>query len=199
MTGPSTCATRYLRRHPPGMDQILAGIGDTIGDIFESPVVQFGLRMIGALPRSSSGSPRRTGRSATCSSGRTTRSRRTSWPPGSSCSPRSSSSSRCGSTRSSGRTRRSARSGSATWPRRRSSPRSRRSTTARPASGGSTRNGSSARPAGPASIGSAQLLAGSSAWTGRCAPGAARTSSGVRSPAAADRAAAVPASSRPAA
>ena len=29
------------------MDQILAGIGDTIGDIFESPVVQFGLQMIG--------------------------------------------------------------------------------------------------------------------------------------------------------
>jgi RNA polymerase subunit RPABC4/transcription elongation factor Spt4 len=29
------------------MDQILAGIGDTIGDIFESPIVQFGIRMIG--------------------------------------------------------------------------------------------------------------------------------------------------------
>jgi RNA polymerase subunit RPABC4/transcription elongation factor Spt4/uncharacterized membrane protein len=29
------------------MDQILAGIGDTIGDIFESPIVQFGLQMIG--------------------------------------------------------------------------------------------------------------------------------------------------------
>jgi RNA polymerase subunit RPABC4/transcription elongation factor Spt4 len=29
------------------MDQILAGIGDTIGDIIGSPVVQFGLRMIG--------------------------------------------------------------------------------------------------------------------------------------------------------
>jgi RNA polymerase subunit RPABC4/transcription elongation factor Spt4 len=29
------------------MDQILAGIGDTIGDIFSSSVVQFGLRMIG--------------------------------------------------------------------------------------------------------------------------------------------------------
>jgi hypothetical protein len=29
------------------MEQILAGIGDTIGDIFESPIVQFGLQMIG--------------------------------------------------------------------------------------------------------------------------------------------------------
>jgi RNA polymerase subunit RPABC4/transcription elongation factor Spt4/low affinity Fe/Cu permease len=29
------------------MDQILAGIGDTIGDIIGSPVVQFGIRMIG--------------------------------------------------------------------------------------------------------------------------------------------------------
>src|SRR5512134_3413355 len=30
-----------------GMDQILSGIGDTIGDIIGSPVVQFGVRMIG--------------------------------------------------------------------------------------------------------------------------------------------------------
>ena len=29
------------------MDQILGGITDTIGDIFESPIVQFGIRMIG--------------------------------------------------------------------------------------------------------------------------------------------------------
>ena len=29
------------------MDQILAGIGDTIGDVIGSPIVQFGLRMIG--------------------------------------------------------------------------------------------------------------------------------------------------------
>ncbi len=29
------------------MEQILAGIGDTIADIFESPIVQFGLQMIG--------------------------------------------------------------------------------------------------------------------------------------------------------
>ncbi len=29
------------------MEQILAGIGDTIGDLFESPIVQFGLQMIG--------------------------------------------------------------------------------------------------------------------------------------------------------
>ena len=31
---------------PQGMDQILAGIGETIGDIIDSPVVQFGLRAI---------------------------------------------------------------------------------------------------------------------------------------------------------
>jgi RNA polymerase subunit RPABC4/transcription elongation factor Spt4 len=29
------------------MDEILSGIGDTIGDIFNSPIVQFGLQMIG--------------------------------------------------------------------------------------------------------------------------------------------------------
>ena len=99
---------------------------------------------------SSSGWPRPTGPSATCSSGRTTRSCRTSRPRSSSCSPRSSSSSPSGSTRSSGRTRRSARSGSGTWPRRRSSPRSSRSTIAPAATGGSTTNGSSAPTAGPA-------------------------------------------------
>jgi RNA polymerase subunit RPABC4/transcription elongation factor Spt4 len=29
------------------MDEILSGVGDTIGDIFNSPIVQFGLQMIG--------------------------------------------------------------------------------------------------------------------------------------------------------
>ena len=151
------------------------------------------------LPRHPVDRHRRTGRSGTCSSARTTRSCRTSSRPGSSCSPRSSSSSRSGSTRSSGRTRRSARSGSATWPRRRSSPRSRRSTTARPASGGSTRNGSSARRAGPGSTASAPTARAWSASTGRCARGAARTSSAVTSSRPARSSRSRPASRRPAA
>ena len=106
-----------------------------------------------------------------------TRSCRTSRRASSSSSPRSSSRSRSSSTRSSGPTRRSARSTSGTWPRRRSSPRSRRSRAARPARAGSTTNGSSARPAGPASTGSARTAAAWSGSTGRCARGAARTSS----------------------
>ena len=49
-----------------------------------------------------------------------------------------------------GPTRRSARSGSGIWPKRPSWPRSSRSTIARAVTGGSTTNGSSAPTAGPA-------------------------------------------------
>ncbi len=160
------------------MDDILANIGKTIGDIFANPVIQFGIRAIlvyvGVVWLATSYWAFRDMQQRSDEPDRT----RTSRRPGSSCSPRSSSCSPSGSTRSSGRTRRSARSGSGTWPRRRSWPRSRRSTTAQPATGGSTRSGSSARRAAPGSTASVRTAAGWSGSTGRCAPGAARTSSG---------------------
>ena len=166
------------------MEQILGTIGDALGSVFSSPILQFGIRAHRHLPghplagHGLLGVPRHAAAVGQRDPA-VPRVGRDHPVHADLLRPR-----RSGSTRSSGRTRRSARSGSATWPRRRSWPRSRRSTTAPPASAGSTTNGSSARPAGRGSTASARTAAGWSGWTGRCAPGAARTSSDARSSAA---------------
>ena len=155
------------------MEQILAPIGDAIGSIFSSPVLQLGLRAIGIylaiiwIASAYWAFRDMQQRSDNAILPYLAAAGVIVFTPSSSCL-------RSGSTRSSGRTKRSARSGSATWPRRPSSPRSSRSITARPAIAESTMNGSSAQPAGPGSTGYARTAAAWLAWTGRCAPGAGK-------------------------
>ena len=157
-------------------------IGDTIGGFFANPIVQFALQASRSTS-SSCGSRPRTGPSATCSSGARTRSSRTSRPRSSSCSrpvlfvfgvivyrdrPAA----------------REDRRGLRAQPRRGGAARRGRDDQDLPVvlAGASTTNGSSAPPAARGSTACAPTAAASSASTGRCAPGAARTSSAPTSP-----------------